>query len=81
MKLVKGSDLTSIQVQEVKACFLYRLTFENVTRIKAVYERNNWDFSVVKLHTDSDWLAHTKFYIRKDGHIASRRHCFTYYGN
>lgn len=61
MKLIKGTDLTPKQVQEVKDRFVYRHL--------AIGDGKYYP-------TELHWIYGHAFYIRKDGHIADRpNHC------
>lgn len=61
MKLVKGTNLTPQQLQEVKACFVHR----HLAIGKDKY-----------YYSEQDWIINHAFYVRKDGHIANKsNHC------
>jgi hypothetical protein len=69
MKLVKGSNLTEEQKQEVLSAFIYRYTVDN----KRNYEG---DHTCGATMTDSEWLEEYAFYITKKGKLAlNRNYC------
>lgn len=72
-KLVKGANLTPRQRAEVLAGFPYRWTVENRVRAHAFYRGQ---VPTIAPTTDDEFVRTHAFYIRKNGHLASRpAHC------
>ena len=86
MKLVKGTDLTPQQRQEVLGDFTNRWTFENSRkrygeRCIACFQQEKhggdmvingkpWHQVHVPLVSDEEWLRTHSFYISDNGHLA-----------
>lgn len=70
--LVTGSQLTPRMRGQALAAFCHRYTKEHVP---------HWARSgsyPVQFASDQDWLAHTLFFITRDGRLATRpNHCFS----
>lgn len=70
-RLVKGENLSSAQVKQVKAVFVHRLTTENG------YPQRNPCGATVPAISDEQWIKEHAFYIRSsDGRLADKpNHC------
>ena len=66
-RLVKGENLSSAQIKQVKAAFVYRLTIENG------YPQRNPCGATVPAVSDAQWIKEHAFYIRSsDGQLADK---------
>lgn len=72
-KLIKGENLTSAQRAEVKSAFIHRFTGEHRPKWVDMRRDDGIHIDYLPTHaTDNEWINAHAFYIRKDGHIATR---------
>lgn len=70
--LIKGKDLNRNQIEQVKAAYVHRHTFEH---------RAAWANGNEPSESDSEWIKSKAFYFVKDGSrpSAKHRHCVPEY--
>lgn len=72
-QLIRGAEMNLCLQQQAKAQFVHRYTGEH----KPIWARE--PNTPVQFKDDSDWLAHTWFWITKKGELArSHKHCESY---
>lgn len=73
-KLIKGENLTTQQIKQVKAAFVHRPTTEN-----NYPNRNPYGLRIPAVN-DSQWLREHAFYINVDGSLANKpNYCEPFY--
>ena len=71
---IEGIKLSEHDRREVLAAYVHRYTGEHVPQ----WARAPWNTCKVQFATDAEWLANTRFAVRKDGRLHQRiRHCMS----
>lgn len=71
MTQVAGNDLTATEQRKALAQFVHRFTGDH----KPQWTNREWKDGKpypLQFASDSDWLANTRFWVRKDGQISKR---------
>ena len=72
-RMVTGDKLTPEDQNYVRCAYVHRFTRDHKPRW-AHKPRPNGQPYPVQFDSDADWLAHTRFAVRKDGRLDNRVH-------
>lgn len=79
MKLVKGENLTPAQRSEVLRAFPYRTMNKTIYPVRSKMV-DSMQYKTLCANLDPVWVNAHAFYIKNDGHLATRpNHCEPYY--
>lgn len=71
-RYVTGDKLRDVDQLYVRAVYVHRYTGDHIP--KWVYGKGRGAAVTLQFANDADWLAHTEFAVRKDGHLDGRVH-------
>lgn len=75
-----GTELSDKARREALARFVHRMTVENASERPGLVQRMMLGGYALRLLTDAEWLACTRFAVRKDGHLSNGVHyCLTHH--
>jgi hypothetical protein len=72
MKLIKGENLTTDQLIQVKAAFIHRWTTENLAQTKRLLDNYGFEYPRIEPNTDEKFIKKHAFWFKDNGDLASK---------